>query len=71
MNKRHRRCRFIVCGRAAQSLGAGPILAIPQQMYSGVRVNIDTTIIAASAILTVVSIVLMSAPMVMRNREKI
>jgi putative spermidine/putrescine transport system permease protein len=41
---------------------------IPRQMFSGVRENIEPTIIAAAVILTIVSVVLMSLSILMQRR---
>ena len=43
---------------------------IPRQMFSGVRENIDPTIIAAAAILTLISIIMMSVSMMLQNRQR-
>jgi putative spermidine/putrescine transport system permease protein len=41
---------------------------IPRQMFSGVRENIEPTIIAAAAVLTLVSVALMSLSILMQRR---
>ena len=42
---------------------------IPRQMFSGVRENIEPTIIAAAAVMTIVSVALMSVSILAQKRD--